>query len=83
MCIHCGYFLFPTPQLDGENPVKMVIVMTVEPGFGGQKFMSEMVDKEEEEEEEAEAAAWSAAARQATAAVRRQCRLRQRARLTA
>ncbi|KAL3526300.1 hypothetical protein ACH5RR_010956 [Cinchona calisaya] len=33
------------PLIEDETPVEMVLVMTVEPGFGGQKFMPETMEK--------------------------------------
>lgn len=40
-----GNFLKHTLQVEAEDPVELVLVMTVEPGFGGQKFMPEMMEK--------------------------------------
>lgn len=41
MQYNCAWFL----QVESETPVEMVLVMTVEPGFGGQKFMPETMEK--------------------------------------
>uniref|UniRef100_A0A6N2MBH6 ribulose-phosphate 3-epimerase n=1 Tax=Salix viminalis TaxID=40686 RepID=A0A6N2MBH6_SALVM len=35
----------PIEEVEGKSSVEMVLVMTVEPGFGGQKFMPETMDK--------------------------------------
>ncbi|MFS8001515.1 putative ribulose-phosphate 3-epimerase [Helianthus anomalus] len=35
----------PIEELEGEHPVEIVLVMTMEPGFGGQKFMPDMMNK--------------------------------------
>ncbi len=47
--IHAGVVLKPATPAEEVFPylplVDMVLVMTVEPGFGGQKFMADMMDK--------------------------------------
>ncbi len=47
--IPCGIAISPKTPADAVLPfigdVEMVLVMTVEPGFGGQAFMPEMLDK--------------------------------------
>ncbi|CAL9219287.1 unnamed protein product [Arabidopsis halleri] len=37
--------VYPLLCVEGTTPVEMVLVMTVEPGFGGHKFMPNMMDK--------------------------------------
>ena len=44
-----GMALKPGTDIDGYedllNEIDMLLIMTVEPGFGGQKFMADMMDK--------------------------------------
>jgi len=46
---HAGITLKPATPIDSIKPyldkVDLVLIMTVEPGFGGQAFMPEMLDK--------------------------------------
>ena len=47
--VRAGMALKPGTEIDlyvdHLNEIDMVLIMTVEPGFGGQKFMAEMMDK--------------------------------------
>lgn len=45
VCYACWFIYNLIMQVEDKNPVEMVLVMTVEPGFGGQKFMPSMMDK--------------------------------------
>ena len=47
--IKCGIAIKPNTKWDKLKPfldqIDQVIIMTVEPGFGGQKFMPEVLEK--------------------------------------